>query len=105
MYNGLRDGTSGTLQRLLQDLGFHSYKQLQEPNSSRHVHTSETNQQDASEIELSYSSAPHSVAARARPSTPFEVRDLRILTVDSLAAIVVSTNIFYVLCMSVGWTP
>ena len=92
MYNGLRNGTSGTLQRLLQDLGFNSYKQLQEPNSSGYVQTSETNQHGASEVELSYSSAPHSVAARARHSTPCEVRDLQILTVRSLAATIVSSN-------------
>ncbi|KAL0038494.1 hypothetical protein WJX77_008466 [Trebouxia sp. C0004] len=72
MYNGLRNGTSSTLQRLLQELGFNSYKQLQEPNSSRHIHISETKHHDSSESELSYSSAPHSVATRARPSAPFE---------------------------------
>ncbi len=86
MYNGLRNGTSGTLQRLLQDLGFNSYKQLQEPNSSGHIQTSETNQHAASASELSYSSAPHSVATRAPPSASFEVRDLRFLTVRSLAS-------------------
>ena len=91
MYNGLRNGTSGTLQRLLQDLGFNSYKQLQEPNSSGHVQTSETNQHGASEVELSYSSAPHSVAARARPSAPFE-RDVRFLNVRSLASTNISPN-------------
>ena len=92
MYNGLRNGTAGTLQRLLQDLGFNSYKQLQEPNSSVHAQTSETHQHGASEVALSYSSAPHSVATRARPSAPFEVRDLRFLTVRSLAFTTVSLD-------------
>ncbi len=76
MYSGLRNGTTSTLQRLLQELGFHSYKQLQDTNSAIRLQNGEPAHPDASEIELSRHPAWHEPKVQSRRPAGYPVRSL-----------------------------
>lgn len=74
MYSGLRSGTSGPLQRFLQDLGFHSYKQLQDSHLGSRVPSSESSRRDGLEVELANSYAPRTTVPRTQTSAVYQAR-------------------------------
>ena len=74
MYSSLRNVTSSPIQRLLQDLGFHSYKQLQDSHLGSRVPSSESSRRDGSEIELATSHASHITVPRTQTSVVYQAR-------------------------------
>ena len=74
MYSGLRTGTSNTLQKLLQELGFRSYKQLQDSNSANLPSNGAQDRFDAPEISLPLHTAQYGPAQRSLQTVPEGVR-------------------------------